>query len=87
MNVFELRRILESVPGSNEVKVCVNEPAGWCCPDGAAVDVKCVVANGIDFHHGDTLIVPTTRLNVADVNDWAKKARTEQERERRGDGK
>lgn len=73
MNVFELRKILESVPGSNEVRVCINEPPGWICPDGATVGLKMAIEEGIDWHQGHTLLVPEFRLDIANPDDWRQK--------------
>lgn len=71
MTVKELRRMLELAPDDNEVLICVREPSGWCCPDGATVGLNYVVQQGTDFHNGHTLIVPVHALDIYDVHAWA----------------
>lgn len=71
MTVAELKKALEGMPDDHDVCVCVNEPPGYMCPDGAVVGVKRVV-EGIDWHTGTTLIVPMCSLDIHDVGKWEK---------------
>jgi hypothetical protein len=72
MKVGELKKYLEGVPDDNDVCICVNEPPGYICPDGALVDVKCVV-EGFDWHMGKALIVPLHKLDIHDVGSWSRR--------------
>lgn len=70
MTVKELKKVLEKAPDDNEVMICVNEPAGYSCPDGATVEIKKVIPRGIDWHDQHTLIVPFNALDVHNVDKW-----------------
>jgi hypothetical protein len=70
MTVKELKSILEGMGDDAEVSICVREPAGWICPDGAVVGVKNVTA-GFDWHSGEVLIVPEHKLDIHDVESWS----------------
>jgi hypothetical protein len=70
MTVGELIEVLTSFNADAKVSICVREPAGWMCPDGAVVDVKKVV-DGMDWHNGEVLLVPQVELDIHDVDVWA----------------
>lgn len=72
MTVLELKKCLEWYDDMSEVAICVDTPAGWVCPDGAIVGVKNVTM-GIDWNLGFTLLVPQYRLEIHDVEAWAKR--------------
>ena len=82
MTVKELKDVLNLMDGDSEVKICVNEPAGWICPDGATVDIHGVYM-GIDWHQGDVLIAPKHRLDIHDVDEWSGKPKKEQKEPKR----
>lgn len=71
MTVKELKNILGRMNDESNVYICVREPAGWICPDGAVVGVK-TVACGIDWHNGEVLMVPENSLDIHDVDAWIK---------------
>lgn len=77
MKVRELIEVLTKANLENEVKVCINEPPGWICPDGAAVGLKMAIEEGIDWHQGHTLLVPEFRLDIANPDDWRQKEEEE----------
>lgn len=70
MTLGELKDIVKDMPDDLEVKVCVETPGGWVCPDGATVDVK-FATQGFDWHMGDFLIVPMNAIRVKNVDNWA----------------
>ena len=70
MTVSELKGVLERMDDDAIVKICVQEPAGWICPDGATVDVDSVYM-GFDWHQGDVLVVPKHKLDIHDVEAWS----------------
>ena len=75
MTVGELKKALEGIEDDKAVEVCVEKPNGFTCPDGAAVGVD-RVAEGIDWHMSDLLIVPRYRLRLRDgfeVEKWSKR--------------
>ena len=75
MTVGELKKALEGVEDDKIVEVCVEKPNGFTCPDGAAVGVD-RVAEGMDWHMSDLLIVPRYRLRLRDdseVEKWSKR--------------
>ena len=76
MTVKELKDVLNLMDDDSEVKICVNEPAGWICPDGATVDIKGVYM-GFDWHQGQVLISPLHKLDIHDVDEWSGKAKKE----------
>jgi hypothetical protein len=78
MTVKELRKLLDRMDGGDTVYICVNEPAGWICPDGAVVGLKGVY-NGFDWHAGDVLLVPEHSLDIHDVGAWSGRAKTDEE--------
>ena len=69
MTVGELKKFLGGMSDDDDVCICVREPAGYMCPDGAVVDVRRVVA-GIDWHTGKVLLVPNVSLDIHDVKLW-----------------
>ena len=69
MTVAELIEVLTNFNANAKVSICVREPAGWICPDGALVGVK-EVTYGIDWHNGEVLIVPKCQLDIHDVDEW-----------------
>ena len=77
MTVKELKDVLNLMDDDSEVKICVNEPAGWICPDGATVDINGVYM-GIDWHQGEVLIAPKHKLDIHDVDEWSGKPKKEQ---------
>ena len=77
MTVKELKDVLNLMDDDSEVKICVNEPAGWICPDGATVDINGVYM-GIDWHQGEVLISPKHKLDIHDVDEWSGKPKKEQ---------
>lgn len=72
MTVKEFKNILSKMDDESNVYICVREPAGWICPDGAVVGVK-TVTYGMDWHNGEVLIVPENSLDIHDVDAWNKK--------------
>lgn len=70
MTVKELKEILGHMGDDANVSICVREPAGWICPDGAVVGVKDVTC-GFDWHTGKVLIVPEHKLDIHDVEEWS----------------
>ena len=76
MTVKELKDVLNLMDDDSEVKICVNEPAGWICPDGATVDIHGVYM-GIDWHQGEVLIAPKHKLDIHDVDEWSGKSKKE----------
>lgn len=85
MTVKELKDVLNLMDDDSEVKICVNEPAGWMCPDGATVDINGVYM-GIDWHQGEVLIAPKHKLDIHDVDEWSGKPKKEQ-KEQKSDSK
>ena len=71
MTVKELRDVLDNLDPFMTVKVCVNTPAGWMCPDGCAIGVKTAIC-GMDWHMNDLLIVPSVKLDIHDISAWEK---------------
>lgn len=71
MTVKELKDVLELMDDNAKVGICVNEPAGWMCPDGCVVDVD-RVCEGFDWHQGEVLVVPKHKLDIHDVEEWGK---------------
>ena len=69
MKAKELKEIIDRLDPESEVKVCVNTPGGWICPDGCTVGIK-DVGNGFDWHAGEILIVPEHKLDIHDVEEW-----------------
>lgn len=84
MTVKELKDVLNLMDDDSEVKICVNEPAGWICPDGATVDINRVYM-GIDWHQGQVLISPKHKLDIHDVDEWSGKPKKEPKK--KSDGK
>ena len=76
MTVKELKDVLNLMDDDSEVKICVNEPAGWICPDGATVDIKGVYM-GIDWHQGRVLIAPKRRLDIHEEEPETKPGKKE----------
>ena len=76
MTVRELREVLNRANPEEVVKICVNTPGGWICPDGCAVDIKAVY-HGIDFHTQEILLVPLHKLDIHDVEEWGKPVQEE----------
>lgn len=75
MTVGELKKALEGVEEDKAVEVCVDEPNGFMCPDGATVGVDRVV-EGMDWHMSDLLIVPRYKLRLRDASEvekWIKR--------------
>ena len=70
MTVKELKDVLELMDDDASVGICVNEPAGWMCPDGCVVDIARVYA-GFDWHQGEILFVPKHKLDIHDVEEWS----------------
>ena len=70
MTVKELKEILGHMEDDASVSICVREPSGWICPDGAVVGVK-NVPYGMDWHSGEVLIVPEHKLDIYDVDAWS----------------
>ena len=70
MTVAELIEVLTNFNADDKVSICVREPAGWICPDGAVVGVKNVTC-GFDWHSGEVLIVPEHKLDIHDVDEWS----------------
>ena len=77
MTVKELKDVLNLMDDDSEVKICVSEPAGWICPDGATVDINGVYM-GFDWHQGEVLIAPKHKLDIHDVDEWSGKPKKEQ---------
>lgn len=77
MTVKELKSVLEKMDDDMPVCICVNEPSGWICPDGATVGVKGVY-HGFDWHMGQVLVVPEYKLDIHDVEAWSKRKEEEQ---------
>ena len=88
MTVRELREVLNHADPEEVVKICVNTPAGWVCPDGCAVDIK-AAHHGIDWHQGQVLIAPKHKLDIHDVDEWSGKPKKEQKepKKKKSDGK
>ena len=73
MTVGELKKALEGIEDDKAVEVCVDEPNGFMCPDGATVGVDRVV-EGMDWNMSDLLIVPKYKLRLRDdseVEKWS----------------
>ena len=77
MTVRELREVLNHADPEEVVKICVNTPGGWVCPDGCAVDIK-AAHHGIDWHTCEILLVPLNQLDIHDVDEWSGKPKKEQ---------
>lgn len=77
MTVRELREVLNHADPEEVVKICVNTPGGWVCPDGCAVDIKAAY-HGIDWHTCEILLVPLNQLDIHDVDEWSGKSKKEQ---------
>lgn len=73
MTVKEMKEVLELMDDNAEVGICVNEPAGWMCPDGCVVGVDSVCM-GIDWHQGEVLVVPKHKLDIHDASEWMRNA-------------
>ena len=71
MTVAELIEVLTKFNANAKVSICVREPAGWICPDGAVVGVE-RVTDGFDWHSGEVLVVPEHKLDIHDVDEWGK---------------
>lgn len=67
MTVKELKDVIELMDDDAKVGICVNEPAGWTCPDGCVVDIA---SAGFDWHQGEVLVVPKHKLDIHDVKEW-----------------
>ena len=76
MTVKELKDALELMDNDAKVGICVNEPAGWICPDGCVVDVDSIHM-GFDWHQGEVLLVPKHKLDIHDVEAWGKPVKEE----------
>ena len=76
MNVGELKEALKNADDEMLVKVCVDTPAGWECPDGCAIGIK-AAHHGIDWHTHEILIVPEFMLDIHDVEAWGKPVKEE----------
>lgn len=76
MTVRELREVLNRADPEEVVKICVNTPGGWVCPDGCAVDIKAAY-HGIDWHTFEILLVPMFALDIHDVDSWKNPSRKE----------
>ena len=72
MTVAKLIGALTNFNANAKVSICVQEPDGWICPDGATVDVDRIVA-GMDWHNGEVLIVPEHKLDIHDVDEWSRR--------------
>ena len=71
MTVKELKDVLDKMEPDMRVGICVNTPSGWICPDGCVIDVDSICM-GFDWHQGEVLVVPKHRLDIHDVDEWAK---------------
>lgn len=69
MTVKELKEVIDGAEPDMPVKVCVNTPAGWVCPDGCAIGLKSA-HYGIDWHMHEILLVPAFKLDIHDVEEW-----------------
>lgn len=83
MTVKELKDVLNLMDDDSEVKICVNTPGGWVCPDGCAIDINGVYM-GIDWHQGQVLIAPKHKLDIHDVDEWSGKPKKEPKTEPNG---
>lgn len=72
MTVRDLKEFLNHSDPDSQVKICVNTPGGWVCPDGCAVDIKAAY-HGIDWHTCEILLVPLNQLDIHDVDEWSGK--------------
>ena len=80
MTVKELKDVLNLMDDDSDVKICVNTPGGWVCPDGCAIDINGVYM-GIDWHQGEVLIAPKHKLDIHDVEAWVRNATPPKEEE------
>ena len=78
MTVKELKEVLDTAEPDWPVKVCVNTPAGWVCPDGCAIAIKSA-NHGIDWHTNEILIVPEFKLDIHDIEEWGRPQKEESE--------
>ena len=78
MTVKELKEVLDTAEPDWPVKVCVNTPAGWVCPDGCAIAIKSA-NHGIDWHTNEILLVPHCKLDIHDIEEWKKPHKEESE--------
>ena len=85
MTVRDLKEFLNHSDPDSQVKICVNTPGGWVCPDGCAVDIKAAY-HGIDWHTCEILLVPLNQLDIHDVDEWSGKPKKELKK-KKSDGK
>ena len=78
MTVKELKEVLDTAEPDWPVKVCVNTPAGWVCPDGCAITIKSA-NHGIDWHTNEILLVPHCKLDIHDIEEWKKPPHKEED--------
>ncbi len=69
MTVKELKEILDTAKPDMLVKICVNTPTGWVCPDGCAIGLKSA-HHGFDWHAHEILLVPNFKLDIHDTEKW-----------------
>jgi len=75
MTVRDLKEALEHAADEQEVKICIETPSGWVCPDGCVVNVKYVAPRGIDWHARETLLYPEFELKMTEsaFKEWTGK--------------
>lgn len=66
MTVGEIKKAFEGIPDDTIVKVCVDTPGGYVCPDGCAIDIR-HASEGFDWHMGHFLLVPKYNLKLTDA--------------------
>lgn len=72
MTVGEVKKLLDGHPDDMPVRISIETPPGFVCPDGALCDIR-LVARGIDWHGHEVIVVPRYELRLrddAEVDKW-----------------
>lgn len=74
MTVGDLKKALARHPDDMTVRISIETPGGFVCPDGAVCDVN-RVGRGIDWRSHELMIYPKYRLCLRDgagVKKWSR---------------
>ena len=69
MTIGRLKELISDMDDNLEVKIEVESPKGFVCPDGATVGVR-TIHRGIDWHYKYAIIIPEYRMKIKDVLKW-----------------
>lgn len=72
MTVGEVKKLLDRHPDDMPIRISIETPAGFVCPDGALCDIR-LVTRGIDWHGHEVIVIPSYRLRLrddAEVEKW-----------------